>query len=573
MQKILLCFFLCSLGSLYSQFSTDSILGSNQTPTYSELIQFYTQLAEDHSDVQLFQMGQSDYGLPIYLCVLNHEDADSANVFSALRNGSTLLINNAIHPGEPCGVNASMELARTFIQRPAKEKVQFPFIAIIPAYNVGGMMNRGSYSRANQIGPDEHGFRGNASNLDLNRDFIKMDSKNMFTFAKLFHGIDPDLFIDTHTSNGADYQYTITYIDPIMEKLAPSMQRVFEERLIPYLKSNVQERSGFELFPYVNLKGNVPSDGMVHFNATPRYSMGYADLFHTFSFTTETHMLKPFQDRVKSTLAFLESAAGFLRQYKNEVEEARIEARSYDLNSQSFPINYKTDTIPESIFFKGYYWEYQDSEVTTGDRLKYDRSKPMEMRIPYYHQFTATDSIQVPEFYVVSGQARTVIERLKSNQVDFMTIQRDSTMTLTAYKVEAYQTAQSPYEGHYLHYDVQVQSNEKAVRLKKGDVIIPTNQQRRRFIVKVLHPTYVDSYFAWNFFDSYLQQKEHFSAYVFEDIAKELLNEDEVLRKSFTERMKVDEEFAKNRYAQLRFIYNHSPYYEGHGILPVYTSD
>lgn len=56
--------------------------------------------------------------------------------------------------------------------------VTFSFIL---CYNVGGMMNRSSSSRANQDGPEEYGFRGNSQNLDLNRDFIKMDSEEAFT--------------------------------------------------------------------------------------------------------------------------------------------------------------------------------------------------------------------------------------------------------------------------------------------------------------------------------------------------------------------------------------------------------
>ena len=70
-------------------------------------------------------------------------------------------------------------------------------------------LNRNSTTRTNQNGPESYGFRGNARNYDLNRDFIKSDTKNAKTFAQIFHLVQPDVFIDNHVSNGADYQYIL----------------------------------------------------------------------------------------------------------------------------------------------------------------------------------------------------------------------------------------------------------------------------------------------------------------------------------------------------------------------------
>ena len=96
-------------------------------------------------------------------------------------------------------------------------------IVIIPVYNVGGALNRGSYSRANQNGPEAYGFRGNARNLDLNRDFIKCDSRNARSFNRLFNQWKPDVFVDTHTSNGADYQYVMTLISTQKDRLGGAL--------------------------------------------------------------------------------------------------------------------------------------------------------------------------------------------------------------------------------------------------------------------------------------------------------------------------------------------------------------
>jgi hypothetical protein len=573
MTKKILFLFLLNVNTLlvFSQFPINRILGSNESPTYEQTVMFYDSLAATNKDIHFFEMGQSDFGLPIYLCLLNSKSTDSASVFASARNSTTILINNAIHPGEPCGVNASMQFALDFTLLSESEKSNYPNVAIIPAYNVGGMKNRGQFSRANQNGPEHYGFRGNAKNLDLNRDFIKMDSKNMFTFARIFHALDPDIFIDTHTSNGADYQYTMTYITPVQEKLAPSLNLLFENFLNPFMKDRMLSQWGYELSPYINMKSSTLDKGIVKYNATGRYSMGYADLFNSISITTEAHMLKPFEERVKSTYGFLKEIAVFASKFSEEIEQSRKEAFLYDKELKAFPVNYEVDSFPSELSFKGYSWQYEPSNVTVGKRLKYNRTEPVEIQIPYFVRSFAKDTLDVPSFFIVERQATEVIERLLSNNIEMEVLERDTTINLNVHQVKSYQSTKMPYEGHYLHYATSLETIGKEVQFKKGDVLISTEQRNKRFIVKVLSPSYVDSYFNWNFFDSYLQQKEHFSGYVFEDIANEILENDIDLKVLFEKKMDDDEDFAKSRYQQLNFIYRHSPYYENHAILPVYS--
>ena len=177
----------------------------NTTPTYSELINHLKEISISNSEVELYNMGPSDYGLPIYVCIVNGAK-DSTNTFKKAREETTILFNNAIHPGEPDGINACLIWLDELLNNKKSIK-NLPVVAFIPAYNIGGMLNRSSNSRANQNGPNEYGFRGNAQNLDLNRDFIKMDAVNSFTFATIFQSLDPDVFVDNHVSNGADHVY------------------------------------------------------------------------------------------------------------------------------------------------------------------------------------------------------------------------------------------------------------------------------------------------------------------------------------------------------------------------------
>ena len=203
---------------------TQSLWEGNTSPNYSELINYVKKLSKDHPEIELYSMGQSDYGEPIYTIIINGA-GDSLKTFQKARNTTTLLINNAIHPGEPDGINACLIWIDNWIKK-GKIISELPVIAIIPAYNVGGMYNRSSTSRANQNGPEEYGFRGNARNLDLNRDFIKADAENTKTFYRIFHSLDPDVFVDNHVSNGADYPYTLTYISSLKERMFPGIRKL-----------------------------------------------------------------------------------------------------------------------------------------------------------------------------------------------------------------------------------------------------------------------------------------------------------------------------------------------------------
>ncbi len=563
MKWINLLFFFISLNG-FSQ--------TNTTPTYNELIDYYSNLAKLNPDISLFNMGESDYGEAIYLCVLGAEN-DSISTFESLQESTTLLINNAIHAGEPCGVNASIQIVKEYVVLTSEEKKQYPKIAIIPAYNVGGMYNRSSTSRANQIGPEEYGFRGNAQNLDLNRDFIKMDSRNMEVFSKIYHGIDPDVFIDTHTSNGADYQYTITYIASLRERMSNSLADIVYDEMLPELTTKIKSNYNYDLFPYIAMAGDRIREGIVAFNDLPRYSMGYCNLFNTISFTTETHMLKPFEERVRSTFAFIKETIEYMQINSEAIEKARVLAFKEDSAKHFYTYNYVIDSVKNNnskITFKGY--DYQDipSQLTPQKRLFYNREKPFEDEIPFYFHYSPQDTLRIPTHYIIGKQAKDVIQRLKLNGVDVDFFNKDTTVIANRIKVNSYETRNAPYEGHYLHYNTKVERATQAVLIKKGDILIKTDQKKRKFIVSVLAPETEDSYFSWNFFDSYLQQKEYFSPYVFEEKAIEILDKKPELKIAYNKKQK-EEGFVDSRWNQLYFIYENSPYYEPtHLILPVF---
>lgn len=566
-------FIILSLSVSTALFGQEKWLG-NTTPTYDELIAHLEVLDRSHKEIKLFQMGLSDFGQPIYLCVVNGHQ-DSTKAFEKARSSTTLLINNAIHPGEPDGINACLIWLDQWIRagKPLKSRddKDLPVIAFIPAYNVGGMYNRSATSRANQNGPEEYGFRGSAKNLDLNRDFTKMDAVNTETFVKIFQALDPDVFIDNHVSNGADYPYTLTYISSMKERLAPSMQALTYESCLPTLIDYCQI-GDFELFPYVEHKGETPEDGIVAFNDLPRYAMGYASLFHSIAFTVETHMLKPFPQRVQATLNFMNSTIAYMIGNAEQIEKARKEAKLWGQELAYYRFNYQLDEQNvDSIRFKGYKATYPMHPITGLAQLEYDRSQPYEKYIPYYHNYIAKDSVPCPSYYIVGAQETEVINILKLNGIQFETLREFSKQKVYCQVVKAYKAPNRPYEGHFKLSQIEIETIEKEIELKPGDILIPSAQNGALFLHSVLQPCAEDSYLSWNYFDSYLQQKEYFSNYVFKANIAKILDDNPALKKEYEQRKELDIQFAKSEWDQLFFIYQHSPYFEQTFMrLPVY---
>jgi hypothetical protein len=273
----------------------------------------------------IFEIGQSDSGRPIHAGVVTADGVFDREQLKAAGR-PVFFNNNGIHPGEPEGVDACMALVRDFCldtdRRAALGNTVFLFTAI---YNVDGSMNRQNTSRVNQDGPESFGFRGNSLHLDLNRDFIKCDSLNAQVFNRFFTAWDPDVMVDTHTSNGADYAYTMTLIQTQTDKLGYGLGEYLKQQMLPAIFQGMDAR-GWPTCPYVNPVKDIPDHGIEDFLETPRFSTGYAALHHTIGFMPETHMLKPFKDRYLSMRALVETVLDYTIQHGQQIRSLRQQA-------------------------------------------------------------------------------------------------------------------------------------------------------------------------------------------------------------------------------------------------------
>ncbi|MCB0795803.1 MAG: hypothetical protein KDB88_13805 [Flavobacteriales bacterium] len=543
----------------YTRITAQYVHPGDSTLTWEQAIAAYAAMAAEHPEATLTEIGKDDSGDPIHLFVLSRGiPPEPAAQRKAGRN--VLLINNAIHAGEPDGVDASVMLARGLLNdERLRQHLNATTVCIIPVYNVSGARQRRNAGRANQNGPAEYGFRTNARNLDLNRDLMKMDARNTQALIRALRSWDPDVFVDTHVSNGSDHQYTMQLLYTHPDKLPSPLDTLLERLIVPELHSLMSARN-VAMCDYFELYGTPPDSGLFSFFDHPRYTTGMAALYGILGFMSESHMLKPHAERVGATYELLLSMLELLDSHGPQIQFARSLAKEAIIGRDHLLVNWALDSgRSDEISFKGYEAVVLPSQVTGGSRLYYDHDRPFERKLKRFGHYRARDSIPKPKAYIIPQAWHEVIRRLAVHDVRMVRFDRDTLIQCEVIRITSSSGGHGPQEGRYRQHEVRTDRSKDAALVRAGDLLIPMGEGTDRFVMEALEPEAADSFFSWGFFDSIMQRKEYYSAYVFEDKAAVLLEQDTLLRVEFEKRRTEDPEFAGDAEAQLRFLYERSP--------------
>jgi len=533
----------------------------NKSLSWEEAIGFYSDLDKKYSEATLMEMGMTDVGRPLHLFIISSDgETDPAEI---RRQGKTIvLINNGIHPGEPEGIDASARFAADLLsnRNGMKKYLKNCSVAIIPVYNIGGALTRSPYWRMNQNGPEEKGARRNTRFLDLNRDFVKQDSRDAKAFAEIFQFLDPDLFLDTHTTNGSDHQFTVTLIATQPEKMHPEMEKYFREKMLPELYSRMKEEHRNEMVPYVQYTERGDIRAITGFKEEAYYSTGYTALFNTFGFMTETLVHKPYHNRVIGTLQFITELVRFGSQNSKEILRLRADAHRHLMAAKEYVLDWAQDTTRwDEIQYHGYAYEQTTTPITGRKSGFYNHEKPYSETIRYYNYFRPALTVTVPDAYIVPFAWEEVIRRLEVNGVQMKQLQHDTTITVETYYIDSFEPARRATQGHYFNSNVKLRTVTQEVSFFRGDYVVPVNQKSKRYIITMLEPQSASGFFAWNFFDSFLEGQDWFSVWGFESHLKELLDHDRDLQEAFEKAKQSDTNVASDPVAQLQWLYQHTP--------------
>ena len=370
---------------------------------------------------------------------------------------------------------------------------------------------------------------------------------------------------------GADYQYILTHLFTQHNKLGGALGEYLHTQMMPNLEQKLADKD-WDITPYVNVFNKTPDSGFSQFLDSPRYSTGYTTLFNTLGMMVETHMLKPYKQRVEGTYELMKSMIAIIEEDHKNIKTLRHSMFSDLRKRKKYVLNWSIDTTRSTTLqFKGYEGSMIPSSITGAQRLKFDRTKPFTKKVTYLNYFKPDTEVAIPKAYIIPQGWHNIIDLLRLNRVEMHPLEKDTIIQVESYKIDSYQTRKNAYEGHYLHYNTNVKVATENLQFRAGDYLVKTNQQAFRYLIETLEPEAPDSFFNWNFFDTILQQKEGFSPYVWEDKAKALLEKEPKLQSALNTKRSFDKDFANNWYAQLEWLYKQSENYEkAHLQYPIF---
>ena len=545
-----------------------------KTSSYDETVAFAKRLDLASPLVVYKSYGKSGEGRDMPLLI-----AASGGAFTpelARRQGkAVVLIQAGIHAGEIDGKDAGLALFRDIaITKTRIDLLKDVVILFEVIYNVDGHENSNPFMRINQNGPDAMGFRANATNLNLNRDYMKADAPETRAWLGLWNQWRPDLFIDCHVTDGADFQYNVTYEYAHFQEVSPAIKAWMDEHFDGNIVPKV-EKEGNLLTHYVEFAGREVTGGIATFIATPRFATGYTPLRNRAGLLIETHVYKAYKSRVRGSYDILRYTIEEVGNTKASLFVANVTAdtqttergKTYDEKRQ-FPLTLDVTKNSTPMAFKGVEYKMEDSSVSGGKRLVYG-TEPREYTIPRFDEGKVVSSVAPPLAYIVPPQYKEVVDVLKLHGIKFTRLAKAREFEVESYKLTEPKWATTSFENR-----VTVSCKPVGIKQKRtyaaGSVIVSMDQEAANVAIHLLEPAGPDSFVYWGFFNSIFEQKEGGEGYVVEKLAREMLAKDPALQDEFNKRL-LDPAFNRSPQARLRFFYERSPYFLNQkvGVYPV----
>lgn len=550
------------------------------TPDYADTVAYIERLAATApNQVRMEDFGKTGEGRDLKIVIVSKDGVfDPAQIHASGR--VILLVQNSIHAGEMDGKDACLALLRDLVQNKdgAQHLLDHVVLVFIPVYNIDGHERRSAYNRINQNGPQVVGWRGNGSNINLNRDYMKADAPETRAFLKMFHRWLPDFFVDDHVTDGADFQYDVTFYADATPDVAPETAKWLRESVTPELERQI-DAAGHSSFPdLINLNDDTdPAKGLTNSTNPPRFSTGQAILENRPGLLVELHMLKDYKTRVTGNYAILHALmdvmnrdAAKLVALNKEADANAAKLGAHALGNTRFPleIGYGEETTP--VIFRGYQYKRALSEVSGAMWVSYSH-EPWNTTLPLKEEAKVVTSTNPPAAYIIPPQWTKVIDVLSAHDVKMRQTTTAWTGKIEHYRCMGMEWQGPPFEGRHPIFHGEGAGAEpgrfgtctlstETMTFPSGSVVVALDQRLSKVAIQWLEPEAPDSAVRWGFFDAIFEQREYGEAYVLEKLARENMAKDPALKAEFERRVQTDARFAASSEARLEFFYDRSPW-------------
>ncbi len=554
--------------------------GFRTTPSYADTLTYLKRLEEAApGKIRLQTFGVSPQGRPMMAVIANANGVFTPEGARAAKL-PVVLVQAGIHPGEIEGKDAGLMLLRDFaVTGKSPHLLDQVVLVFIPVFSVDGHENSSPYNRINQNGPDSMGFRGQSQYLNLNRDYVKADSPEMRAWLSLWRHWRPDFLTDVHTTDGADYQYDLTWYLEDPNKLDAAVSDWQQKAMAAVVPA--YEKRGHLASIYLEFKDEKdPRQGIVNFGSGPRFSTGYAALQNRPALLIETHMLKSYAVRVRAAYDLVALMLEHIGRDPAALLAATAKADADTIaraqnTAARVPLTFKQDLAYTPFALKGYAFRQSPSDISGSGWIQYDPAKPVTVEIPNWNRLQPDVSVAPPAAYAIPAQWTNVIARLRDHGIAYKRLDCAITVDAQGYQLSDPKWATQPFEGHLMLRSVTTDPVSRHETLPAGSVIVPLDQPAANVAIELLEPDAPDSLLRWGLLDSSFEIKEYGEPRVVEKLARDMLARNPGLKAEFEQKLKDDPAFAANSQARLNFFFQRSPWYtvQRAGAYPVLRLD
>jgi hypothetical protein len=539
-----------------------------QTGVYAEVITLMQRMEKRSPFVKVIQFGTTSEGRAMYAMVVSSDKAFTPA--AAEKTGkAVILIQSGIHSGEIEGKDTALMLVRdmTIAKLPHQAAwLNKAIFVVIPVFNIDGHESRSPFNRPNQNGPETAGTRTNAQLLNLNRDYVKGATPEMKGWLRLYHQWMPDFMFDNHVTDGADYQYDVTWDMAHHGDMGEPTREWVNDRFIPQLNKRM-EAGGHLVSPYGALR-RTPSGKREFFVEvfSPRYSHIYTAALNRPCLLVETHSLKNAKTRAWSNYDIMVDSIDIVTEDPQALRtavraaDAKYAAMAGDRKAPPIYLAGKTSDASHPLTYHSLKTAPFQSEITGSMVTRYTAEKD-DIETVTHDDIDTTAEAQEPLGFLIPAEWKEIADELALHGVQMEKTTKPLDQEFDTWRFTDVKYAAAAFEGGMM-VDYTIHPVHERIAIPTGSYWVPMHQQRARLIMALLHPAAPDALLRWGFAGSIFQTMGRIGAaqYLTVPIANKVAEENPALLAEFQQKVKDDPKFAADPEARVSWWVARSNY-------------
>ncbi len=537
------------------------------SPSYDETVAWLKKLDAASPELQMVSLAKSPEGRDIWMVIASKERAFTPEALR--RSGKSILFaHGGIHAGEIDGKDAGLMLLRDMTARGRRrDLLDRANLLFIPILNVDGHERRSRFTRMNQRGPEIMGWRTNARNLNLNRDYTKLDTEEIRAVVRVLDRWQPDLYLDLHVTDGADYQYDITFGWNDSTGFSPQIVQWLDSTLRPAFDKALRAAGhipGHLVFPVDNQN---PANGISLGNSGARLSTGYGDVRNVATVLVENHSLKPYDQRVLGTAVLLASAMETVAASGSELRKATAADRTRRIDP--IPLDWTSAPAKDGDVIERFLGIESRRSLSplSGDLRMEWLGRPAEFKVQIVRNDKLVSSAARPKAWWIPVSRTDIAERMKLHGITLEKIASAREIEVAMYRLDKPTLDVESFEGRVGIKTTGAAIERRTERFPAGSWRVPADQPLGNLAALLLEPLSPESYLRWGFMHEILHRTEYAESYVTEPMAEQMLARDPKLAAEFQQKLTTDPTFRASAEERLRFFHRRSPFWDDRWLL------